>query len=140
MEEKELSRKNRDHQRRKRKRKSRRYKKRTYRLLLAASLAVVMALAALLCILLFVILSGRAGKEAEQAAALTGGAGLQSAERFRELTEEVLALQEQSQAEAERVSTVKERLEEILRWKEAKAPEEPGQKEERAPEDPVQQD
>ncbi len=35
---------------------------------------------------------------------------------------------------------VKERLEEILRWKEAKAPEEPGQKEERAPEEPVQQD
>ena len=108
MEEKELSRKNRDHQRRKRKKKSRRYKKRTYRLLLAASLAVAAALAALLCILLFVILSGRAGKEAEQAAALTGGAGLQSAERFRELTEEVLALQEQSQAEPERVSTVKE--------------------------------
>ena len=108
MEEKELSRNNRDHQRRKRKRKSRRYKKRTYRLLLAASLAVVMALAALLCILLFVILSGRAGKEAEQAMVLTGGAGSQSAERFRELTEEVLERQEQSQAEPERVSTVKE--------------------------------
>ena len=108
MEEKELSRKNRDHQRRKRKRKSRRYKKRTYRLLLAASLAVVAALAALVCILLFVIFSGRAGKEAEQAMVLTGGAGSQSAERFRELTEEVLEQQEQSQAEPERVGTVKE--------------------------------
>ena len=35
---------------------------------------------------------------------------------------------------------VKERLEEILRWKEAKAPEEPGQKEERAPEEPARED
>ena len=47
MEEKELSRKNRDHQRRKRKKKSRRYKKRTYRLLFTASLAVAAALDAL---------------------------------------------------------------------------------------------
>lgn len=91
---------------RKRKKGYRKSRLHRYRTLLLVNYIVITALVAFLCILLAVYFMGR-GDKAEPAAALVQGAGLSSAERFRELTEEVLEEQAESQAE-ERVSTVKE--------------------------------